>query len=161
MKQIPLTQGLFASVDDDDFEELSKFKWYASKDRNSYYARRTEYLPDGKQKTVWMHRQILSLADSNIHCDHIDGDGLNNQKFNLRPCLPGQNRLNARRRKDSGTGAKGVIRMRRSTKFYAQTGHEGKRISLGSFETLDEARNAYNEAAKKVHGEFARLDKGN
>lgn len=86
MKKIELSQGKFALVDDEDFEWLSQYKWYFHKG----YARRSyRFAKTGKQRGVFMHRDILKLSKK-YHTDHIDGNGLNNQRSNLRACTLAQ-----------------------------------------------------------------------
>ena len=93
MKEILLTQGLVTIVDNDDYERLSKFKWYAAKSRQTYYAVRNKRIHDGYggQRQIKMHREILGNDIGLLQCDHVDGNGLNNQKSNLRVVTPRQN----------------------------------------------------------------------
>jgi len=80
MKLIPLTQGKFAQVDDEDFEYLNQWKWFALKDAQTFYAARGIYL----KGNILMHRQLLGLTNSEVKGEHKDRNGLNNQKENLR-----------------------------------------------------------------------------
>jgi hypothetical protein len=98
MKTISLTQGKITLVDDDDFDYLNQFKWCAHKDGNTFYAIRTVKKP--KRALYRMHRCILS-AGSGSQIDHIDGDGLNNQKSNLRFVTTRINQQNQHVRKTS------------------------------------------------------------
>lgn len=94
MKLIPLTQGKFAQVDDEDYSKLNSLKWQAKAYRkNKTYAARTYHINE-KWKTIGMHRIILQVIDTDILVDHIDGNGLNNQKSNLRTCTVAENRMN-------------------------------------------------------------------
>jgi|JI10StandDraft_1071094.scaffolds.fasta_scaffold364297_3 hypothetical protein len=158
MKQIPLTQGKFALVDDEDFEELSKYKWCAYRHRNTFYASRSVRI-NGKNKNIRMHRQVLSLVKKNEYCDHINGDGLNNQKSNLRICGNAENLLNRGKGKNNTSEFKGVTRDNRDGVWYAQIKVNKKHFYLGRFKNKKDAAIAYNEAAKLHHGEFARLNK--
>lgn len=157
MKKIPLTQGFFALVDDADFVELSKYKWYASKTHKSVYARRKVCVA-GKMISILMHRVIIGDAANGLEVDHRDGDGLNNQRDNLRACTRGENARNIKPRPNK-TGLKGVrveSRLIKPTKKYsAQIRFNGKQIHLGLFITAEQAHAAYCEAAKRLHGEFA------
>lgn len=158
MKQIPLTQGKFALVDDEDFEELSKVKWRANKGGNTFYAIRSVYF-DFISKSFLMHREILGLNYSEFHVDHIDGNGLNNQRSNLRICTHRENMMNRATNKNSTSHYKGVSWARDRKKWRAEIEVDAKRIKIGCFETEKYAARAYNEAAIKYHGEFARLNK--
>lgn len=157
MKKIPLTHGLFALVDDGDYDELMKHKWHVRKGKNAYYARRTVSV-DGKRNTVFMHRQILGIVDPKLFCDHIDMDGLNNQRANLRACNMSQNKMNTRKRSDNSTGYKGVAIEKRCGRFRVQICVNGKIKTVGRFVEIECAARAYDKAAKELHGEFARLN---
>lgn len=156
MKQIPLTQGMFALVDDEDFEWLNQWKWYAKKDSATYYAVR-----GSRNKTIRMHRLILGLTDKNIFADHIDHNGLNNQRSNLRKATHTQN---LRNKQKTGKGSKylGVCRINNkggSTTYRAIISVNNTTIYLGAFRIEEDAARAYNEAAIKYSGEFANLNK--
>ena len=98
MKELPLTQGKAALVDDADFEWLSQWKWTAMRAKDTWYAVRKPYV--GKVRlTVMMHRQIANTKDG-MHTDHRDGNGLNNQRTNLRSATPTQNQHNRRMKKE-------------------------------------------------------------
>lgn len=144
MKEIKLTKGFVALVDDEDYEELNKFKWRAVKVRDNYYAYRL----------VSMHREILNIKNSKIHIDHKDRNTLNNKKDNLRTCTPAQNNLNKEVRKDNKLGVKGVRFSKKQKRYIAVISINGKVKQIGSFNTVEEAAIAYNKKAKEVHGEF-------
>src|SRR5690348_9141568 len=93
MKTIALTHGLEAKVDDEDFERLSQFKWYAAKNKHLWYARRGVYIGDGEMRMLGMHRFIMNAVPGQV-VDHRDGNTLNNQKSNLRFCTYTQNNVN-------------------------------------------------------------------
>jgi hypothetical protein len=151
MKLIPLSQGQFAQVDDEDFEYLNQFKWYASKRGSTYYAIRT--LNNTKAS---MHRVIMNASNPKILIDHKDHSGLNNQKTNLRESTTAQNSKN---RIGSGNSKYlGVHLEKDSNKFVAQIRAEGKYKKIGRFILESDAAKAYNEAAIKYHGEFANLN---
>ena len=159
MKQIPLTQGQFALVDDEDFEELNKFKWQAMKDRVTYYAVRTVYdRPNKKQYAVLMHRFILGLTDPKIQGDHIDHNGLNNQRSNLRVATRKQNIRNSTGNKKAMSIYKGVTFYTKENKWVAQISINGKNKYLGIFTDEIEAAKKYDEMAKLHYGEFAYLN---
>lgn len=150
MKTIPLSQGKFTLVDDEDFDWLNQWKWTCI----DGYARRYPTV-SGRRVSVCMHRLILS-APEGFEVDHIDGDGLNNQRSNLRICKHAQNCRNQKRCRDSRTGLKGVDFHRRLRKYRARITHDYKVMHLGFFDTAEQACAAYNKAALQIHGEFAR-----
>ena len=161
MKKIQLTQGKHVLVDDEDFEELNKFKWYACKAKQTYYACRKLRMRDGASKrgiNVWMHRQILGLEMFNKKvADHIDGNGLNNQRLNLRKCTKQQNNFN--RKKGLGRYRyKGIAWNSKYKKWEACLNKSGKCIFLGFFDSENEAGGAYNRGAIYHFGEFANLN---
>jgi AP2 domain-containing protein/HNH endonuclease len=153
MKEISLPQGKVALVDDEDYERLARMCWAAKRrpNRNVWYAQ----CDGGPLKGRRMHRILLNFPPYDI--DHKDGDGLNNQKSNLRPATNQQNQRNARLRKDNTTGFKGVKR-RAKGRWGAVIRHNGRDLSLGSFATIEEAARAYDRKALEFGGEFARLN---
>ncbi len=156
MKEIKLTRGFVALVDDEDFEFLNQWKWRANGHGDWQYAIRNFSLGGGKKKIVKMHRQILGITDSKILCDHRDGDRLNNQKSNLRIATQSQNNANRK-----GIGVSGYLGVFKSgNKWMARIRQPKKdRKYLGTFDTKEQAALAYNMAAIEVHGEFANLNK--
>ena len=158
MKEIPLTQGKVALVDDEDYAELSQYSWYALKGRHTWYAARNTPTVAGKKTTMRMHRQILG-ASSERQVDHRDGDGLHNWRTNLRYCTNGQNQSNLHYKKAGCTSRhKGVSWYRRFGKWQAAIRVNGKSMNLGRFDDEDDAARAYNAAALRLFGEFACLN---
>jgi hypothetical protein len=155
MKEIPLSQGLTALVDDEDFDELSKYHWYACKCRGRFYARR-KTKKNRKSTTFYMHREIIK---THLHVDHWDGNGLNNQRKNLRPCTESQNQMNRRAQSNSVSGYKGVSWHTRTGKWRATIRIGGKHRELGFYRSKEEAAIAYNEAASQYFGEFSLANK--
>jgi len=151
-KLIPLTQGKYAIVDDSDYEELSKYKWYLDK----FYAKRNIRVGCGKQKAVKMHR-LINNTPSGFETDHINGDKLDNRKCNLRTATTAQNRCNRGKQIDNKSGYKGVVFVSKYNNWQASIKINGKRKHLGTFRTPELAHAAYCEAAPKVHKEFARF----
>lgn len=156
MREIQLTRGRIALVDDEDFDRLNIRKWYPSvkhhkKSPNEYYA---VCRINGKQSL--MHRVILN-APQGLQVDHIDGDGLNNQKANLRLVTQSQNGCNRDKARKNKTGYKGVFPS--GNGFRARIGLDYKKVDVGSFNTAREAAIAYNNAALRIHGEYAYLNK--
>jgi len=160
MKEIQLSQGQVALVDDEDFEWLSKWKWCAQKDSNTYYACRS-YYNKGKKCAIKMHRQLLGLTNPKILCDHRNNNGLDNQRVNLRICTKTENNRNKSSNKISSSKYVGVFFVTTTHKTFwrAQITDNGNRKHLGCFKTEELAALARNEAAKIYHGEFAHLNK--
>ena len=153
MKRIPLSQGKFALVDDEDFEELKKYRWYATCPKNIFYAYRS-FILNGNRVKRSMHCKIIHKVDGLI-IDHIDGDGLNNQRSNLRLCTNAENQRNSKKFRNNTTGYRGVYKMKHSNRFESKICVDGKRIYLGGFSTKEEAYKAFCDAAKTYHKEFA------
>ena len=154
MKEIPLTRGLVALVDDDDYEWLSEFSWNACRCRKHFYARRAIYYPETQNnKAVPMHREIMKTPREMV-CDHINGNTLDNRKSNLRNCTLQQNTMN--RRVPNKTGFTGVSKNYR--RFGAKIKVDKQSIHLGMFATPEEAARAYDAAARKYFGEYAKTN---
>lgn len=157
MRLIPLTRGLFAQVDDEDFERLAQHKWFAQRSRGTYYAQRTVTVARNKRKTVHMHREVLSVPDG-LQCDHIDGDGLNNQRANLRTCTHWENRLNTKKCGTAKSRFIGVTRAHPGANWQASIKVHGRRYHLGSFAIEEDAARARDARAREVFGAFAQLN---
>lgn len=157
MKTIFLTKGQFTLVDDDIFEKLNKFKWNAKGSFGKFYAVRMNSADkNGKRSTIYMHRVILNCPEG-LCVDHIDGNSLNNQSLNLRIATNSQNCKNQTGRSTTGL-PKGVsIKKGKIKKKYRAQIRADKKIHLGYFNTPEEASKAHNEAAIRLHGEFANL----
>lgn len=155
MKQIELTRGLVALVDDDDYEYLSQYKWYASKARYTFYPARNVLLENGKRTVIRMHRDIIN-SDLHQNIDHINGDGLDNRRCNLRIASTMSNQHN--RIKHGGNFKYKGISYKSDTKKHwrSRITVDGKEIVLGYFDTDIEAARKYDEAALQYFGEFAR-----
>lgn len=160
MKQIPLTQGKFAIVDDDDYEKLVQFKWHimVATNNHKYAVRRVKI--NGKQKAILMHREIMKASDG-FDIDHRNGNGLDNRRFNLRAGTHQQNQSNRKINKNSTSGYKGVVLFHdknRTKPWRAQITYKGNRFYLGLYATKEEAANAYNQKAVELFGPFAQLN---
>ena len=156
-RKIPLTQGKFALVDPDDYDELSKYKWYAVRSPRGYYAVRSAKAKNGRsgQKNVRMHRIILKAPEDKF-IDHINHNGLDNRKSNLRICTMQQNSWNMRKQRGNCVSQyKGVTRRKDIGKWQARIICNRKRISIGCFDDEIAAAMAYDNKAKELFGEFA------
>lgn len=152
MKQIELTKGQVAIVDDDDYEWLSQQKWCYSKG----YAIRMSSRKLGKQMGIHMHREILGTPDG-METDHINGDRLDNRKANLRICNHSQNEANQGKLSNNTSGRKGVCWDKNRQKWLAQIQVNYKQINLGCFTDIEDAAHTYEKAAIEYFGEFARV----
>jgi len=150
MKLLPLTKGRFAKVDDSDFEYLNQWKWSLDENRWGGYAIRN----NGKGGTIRMHRELLNPKKKDL-VDHINGDGLDNQRQNLRVATAQQNAWNSRRMKRNTSGFRGVSKHSKSKLWQARIYFGGKTFFLGLFDSPMEAAKRYQEYAKKLRGEFA------
>lgn len=158
MKEINLTQGKVALVDDEDFEWLNQWKWHYTK---RGYATRTTW--DGvKSHKVKMHREIMKLGDfskDSFEVDHKDRDRLNNCKSNLRVCTRGQNEINKPKKIGASSKYRGVCFSKRDGLWIASLCiNKNKRAYRQTFQTEMEAALAYNEQALIHHGQFANLN---
>ena len=151
--KVILTKDKLAIVDKEDFERVMAYKWYFS---NGYAMRHSKF----KGKTVLMSHFILNVPNK-IFIDHINGDGLDNRKKNLRTATPSQNQMNKNKSNNNITGYKGVslVKDKNLKKPYiAHIKYEGKYFYLGYFSTSREAAQAYNQKALALCGEFAKLN---
>lgn len=155
-KMIPLTQGKFASVDDEDYEVLSRWKWYAYRrpEEEIYYAARNDW-SSGKKKTIWMHREIMKTP-KNQNCDHIHHDTLDNRKSQLRNCTPSQSSMNRRKTNKNTSGYKGVFR--NGNNWRVQIKKDGELVVNKTFVKIIDAARAYDKFASEYFGEYASLN---
>ncbi len=157
MKHIPLTQGKFALVDDSDFEWLNQWSWCTRKKKeNCFYAGRNDWL-NKRNHILLMERQIMKPAKG-MEVDHKNGNSLDNRRHNLRICTRRQNLKNQAMHKNNKCGFKGVYWSYTSKKWCSKIFVDGKSKNLGVYFCIIEAARAYDKAAMKYHGEFARLN---
>lgn len=147
MKLIPLTQGKFAKVDDTDYEWLSQWKWHARKNGNAFYASRQSIKIGGKQKTIRMHIAIIGKREGFI-TDHINGDGLDNQRHNLRHATPRQNQQN--QHVETSSRFPGVYWRPERGKWQAQIKIGRATKYLGIYASEEAAFNAYRKAVNGI-----------
>jgi len=152
-RTIQITQGKSVLVDNEDFEFLSKYKWHYLKSGNEVAVTHLN-----KKKKVYMHRLLLNPPKNKL-VDHINGNGLDNRRFNLRICTQKENVRNHKIFSTNTSGYTGVHWAKDKKKWQSRIRVNYKRISLGYFKNIIKAAQAYNEAAKEYFGEFARLNK--
>jgi hypothetical protein len=154
MKLIPLSQGKFAQVDDEDYDFLMQWKWFVNHGR----AVRSAWTPGREKKLqIFMHR-VLMDAPPGMEVDHRNMDPLDNQRHNLRVCTPGQNQYNKRARKDSPSGLKNITPNfgKRGITWAVKMRASKKEHYIGTFKTLEAAIQAHTAAIRRLHGEFGR-----
>jgi len=151
-----LTQGKVAIVDPEDYARLVKYKWHLAKSPTGSYAVRWQRLQNKNARIrIWMHRQVIHIPGHMV-CDHINRNGLDNRKANLRPATVSQNLCNRPKTKTKTRSKyKGLEweRIQRKWKIRIQLNY--RKIYLGSFVSEINAAKAYDHAAKKYHREFA------
>ena len=154
-KLIALTQGQNAIVDAEDYEFVNQWNWCAYWNRTSrcFYAKRLH----STGKTIYMQSAIIAAVLPNI-VDHINHNGLDNRRQNLRACTRSQNNLNRRMRRDNTSGYRGVGWNKKGAKWAAYGARNGKSVHLGFFGDIIEAAKAYDAFAKNHSGEFAILN---
>lgn len=161
VKHIPLQKGKFTIVDVDDYEWLVKHKWYFRKDYYTFYASRTIYPGGrkGKHYTVQMHREILGLVPGDgIMVDHINRNGLDNRKENLRIAEGSINQYNCKIRKDNSSGYRGIVWSRYWQRWQARISIKGIRVFCGWHPDPISAAMAYDKAAILYRGNNAILN---
>jgi hypothetical protein len=158
-KEIPLSKGFVALVDAADYDFLMQWRWQARrfKKGGGLYAVRTYHGAQDKCFMLFMHRVILNPA-SGVEIDHIDGNGLNNTRSNLRTATHQQNMYNIGPRSDNASGFKGVSLNKKTQTWQARITVNGKQAHLGCFPSPEDAARAYDKAARVHHGEFAWLN---
>lgn len=152
--ELLLNGDLVTLIDDEDAERVAAYSWkaYWTKRGKRYYV--TSSGTGGK--TIYLHRFIMDASKGNV-VDHKNGDSLNNQKHNLRQTTQQNNCFNSKG-KGSNTGFKGVSFSKERRKYFASIMHNRRTIPLGRYATPEEAAKAYNEAARRLFGEFALLN---
>ena len=151
-KEILLTRGLVAVVDDADFEAVTKYKWYAEPRRGN-----RAYAVSSSAPEKYLHRFIMKPGPGLV-VDHKDHDCLNNRRTNLRVCTPQENQRNMLRPRNNTSGYKGVSYATNVKKWHAYIRSGRKRVNIGWFETAEEAAQAYDQAAVEHFGEFSQLN---
>jgi hypothetical protein len=152
-RRIPLTKGKFAIVDAEDYYQLAQFQWFISPGTNTLYAAGKR----GEKRAIMMHRVIMDAPD-HLVVDHIDHNGLNNTKANLRLCTRAQNNCNCTPNKGTTSRHKGVSWNKKMKKWRVAIKLNEKTRHIGYFENEIDAAKAYDKKAAKLFGEFACLN---
>jgi hypothetical protein len=145
-KRIKLTQGKYALVDDCDYEQLNQYKWHYSQG----YAARRQF-----GKVVLMHRQIMQTPEG-MDTDHINHNGVDNQRMNLRICTPSENHRNLKKYKNGMSPYQGVGR--KDNQWRARVSVKGRQVSIGLFRKERHAAMVYDLWAVDLYGEFAKTN---
>ncbi len=156
-RRIYLDEGMYTIVDPQDFYEFGGYNWYAGGHGTKYYAMRTVENEEGKITTVRLHREIMRPAEGNV-VDHRDGNSLDNRRENMREATQRENMYNRKKRKNTSSRYVGARYDKERGKWASEIKHNGKKYFLGRFDSEIAAAKAYDAAAKKYRGEFARLN---
>lgn len=164
MRTIELTQGQVAVIDDHHFSWVSKHKWCVNRDAiGDFYAVRNSPRILGKKTSILMHRKIMEhllgrLLTNDEEVDHINLDKLCNLDTNLRLASSSENKCNREKQSNNTSGYKGVHWDSQRGKWRSTLNIQGKKISVGHFIDIEDAARAYDKAAIKYHGRFARTN---
>ena len=156
---VKLSRGLVAIIDVEDFELVSQHKWCAVRSTKTDYAIRGQRV-SGKHVSFMMHRVLLNATDG-MHVDHINGNGLDNRRANLRLCTQRENNRNSQKQKGCSSEFKGVSKCKQNQGYpkpWLAKLYVDKKTYCRSFATEIEAALWYDEMAKEHHGVFARLN---
>jgi hypothetical protein len=151
---IHMPNGMSAIVDDEDYDRLSGYSWYANTDRRRRVTYAYRKAGGRRGRSVAMHREVAQPPPG-LEVDHINGNGLDNRRSNLRLVTRQQNSMNRGLNRNNTTGYKGVTRPMGSRSYIASVKFNYRRIYLGSFPTAESAARAYDAAARRYHGEHA------
>jgi hypothetical protein len=154
--KIPLTKGQFVKVDPEDYIWLAQFRWHCKVNKDAIYAVRC-VTENGRERRVYLHRVLMNTPDGLV-CDHINHDGLDDRKANLRNCTIAQNNANRRSARGASSRYIGVSRDRRRDKWVAHIKKDGDEKYLGSYDVEEDAARAYDAAAWAQHGQYANLN---
>lgn len=163
MKTIKLNRGFESIVDDDDYDRVSALRWHARVNRRAdgtlrVYAFRVHIDDDGSRHALFLHRYIMPVPNG-MDIDHVNGDGLDNRRGNLRCATRAENNYNSRKRSGGTSIYRGVSWHGPCKKWHARFSINGKSKYLGVYESEELAAAAYNKEAEKHAGQFATLNK--
>ena len=148
-------EELWFKIDEEDLVLIKPYKWFKQRNKNGGRYALAHVYRNGKRTSLYMHKLIMD-SPKGMEIDHVNGDGWDNRKCNLRVCTRQQNTFNQHRVSPT-TGYRGVY-LKRNKNYYAGLEFNGKGVHLGIYKTAKEAAKAYNEGAKKYYGEFAYLN---
>jgi hypothetical protein len=156
---VPLNHGYSALIDEADAARVLALRWRVFRNRpdGKLYARRTQRDASGKKTTLYLHRFIMGAPDD-LQVDHANNDGLDNRRTNLRLATCSQNRCNTGLTRQNTTGYKGIYFDARLNKFEARIKANGRRVFIGLFDDAVAAAKRYDDYARELHGQFARLN---
>jgi hypothetical protein len=159
MKIINLTKGMFEIVDDEKYDELNQYKWYAQSNGKGrfYAARKTSRKDIGGRKIIYMHQQIMGFPKEEI--DHINGNSLDSREINMRICDRTHNNANSKTHCNNTSGFRGVSFDKQKQKWKASVQYNYQYITIGCFDKKEDAAEAYDQKAKELFGEFARCNR--
>jgi hypothetical protein len=153
---VPLMRGYEAKIDACDVHLVDGVNWAALVSNHRDGRPRTVYAQRiVARRGVFMHRVIMQIS-SDLQVDHIDGNGLNNQRDNIRAVTPSQNSQNQRIKANNKSGIKGVRWDKIRCKWVAEIGVNRKGVHLGRFDAKEDAASAYATASARIHGNFGR-----
>ncbi len=158
---IPLAHGKVAIIDEIDADLVLDRLWHLKVDGVRFYAKANITVAGHKRTFISMHRFVLGLTNPVLFVDHINGDGLDNRRSNLRVCTKAENNQNQRKSMRNEAGFKGVFKEVSSSGrifWRAAIGINYSRISLGQFDQPEDAARAYDDGARRYFGEFSRLN---
>lgn len=152
---LELSQNLTATIDAADVPLVESYGWIAKRSKYTYYAMARSRDADGKVSHLALHRLLMAPPEGMV-VDHINGDGLDNRRANLRVVTVAENNMNSRVRRDSQSGVKGAYYNKRAGSYCSRIKRDERRVYLGTFATAEEAAIAYARASEELHGEFGR-----
>jgi hypothetical protein len=156
---IPLSKGYIAIIDDKDYVKLNKYKWHVLEGKNGVNYATAKIKIDGIRTSVRMHRVVMGLKHFDVsQIDHINHNGLDNRRENLRMCSKHQNNMNRRPNKNRTSRYKGLTLQKTTGKWISRISIDGKYLNLGTYKEETVAALKYDKAALKHYGEYANLN---
>lgn len=149
MEEIKINKGFVVLIDKENLNKIMNMKWYVVKKGSIYYAAHTYYYK-GKSKRLYMHRYLMDETNPKIHVDHINGNGLDNRKLNLRSVTAIENGRNRGKQSNNKSGYKGVYWNKQKNKWHSVLRHMGKKIHLGFYDDAKSASESYYKKAKEI-----------